>query len=263
MRDVSGGLGGTVQERFLWLGGGRGRQREERVAKGTGRMISRGLCRNAQMSKLFPAQPASTLKDRNSTPSGCSPHSPAAPPHTPRPRRLALGPSADTRTAASSAGGNQPVSLGPGQGPNPSLGATGRDKGLCAVRANTHWGVMRNPLWELPGPTLTLWPQMTAYRQPGDNPGRETISRLASRPLPPPLEQQGCSCLSRHSRCGRKASGCPVLGPGPCQARSRDELLTGPLSAQSFPRLRASSARNNKRCGSRTPQRLVPASPSR
>ena len=155
------------------------------------------------------------------------------------------------------------VSLGPGQGPNPSLGATGRDKGLCAVRANTHWGVMRNPLWELPGPTLTLWPQMTAYRQPGDNPGRETISRLASRPLPPPLEQQGCSCLSRHSRCGRKASGCPVLGPGPCQARSRDELLTGPLSAQSFPRLRASSARNNKRCGSRTPQRLVPASPSR
>lgn len=114
-----------------------------------------------------------------------------------RTEALATGPSADTKRTASSAGENQPASLGPGQGWNPSFGATRGDKGIRAVPANSRW--KGNVKLSLGATGLCSDPLATDDRLSfkGTVPagGRGAQASLVSRELLPwPLEKQDRFC---------------------------------------------------------------------
>lgn len=114
-----------------------------------------------------------------------------------------------------------------------------------AVPAHTRGEVMRNPLRELQGSTLTLWPQMTAYHSRGQ-------SRQGDNP------EAG---LSATSAVRSKASLCLCAGASLCQ-RDQEMSLSWGLSAESLPRLKASSTQIIERCGRPGPQGLAPSSRS-
>lgn len=226
----------------IWLRGGGGEEEGGPSHKGDRVTdLQRSTEEKLLTSKRFAVRPAAP-SPRKGNFSSLGPVLPGPP----RRRWLAPGPSADTKTAAPSARGNQLVSLGPGQGPSPSFGATSGDKGICAVPANTRGEVTRNLLQGLQGSALTLWPQMTTYHSSGQSgQGEDPEAGL-------PATGAARLFLSQTAAGGR---------PGR-KARSRDELLT------SLPLLEAlqgpePAVPRMKGRGSPEPQAPAPSCPPR
>lgn len=157
---------------------------------------------------------------------------------------LALGPSADTETAASSAGGNQPVSLGPGQGPSPSLGATSRDKGLCAVPLSSNEKPSLGTARPQADPLATddRLSSIRGQSGQGDNQSPGWPAGHFRRPW----RSQAALVRAAAASVGGGPAG--ILHRGRVLARRDREMSFSPgLCAPSFPRLSARSAQNNKR----------------
>lgn len=154
-----------------------------------------------------------------------------------RTKALATGPSADTKRTASSAGENQPASLGPGQGWNPSFGATRGDKGIRAVPANTRWkgnvklslgatGLCSDPLATDDRLSFKGTVPPLSFKGGRGSPGLSGVS--GATPMATG-EARLFLCRDTAAAQGGRQACVPALMPGLCQIRSRQGLLPGPL----------------------------------